>query len=411
MTDPDTHRRANLPEASGPDTRSELAVVLTGGGARAAYQVGLLRFLARRFPDLDLPIVSGVSAGAINAAHIAAHHGTFAQAVEELVGLWQHLTVQDVFRTDSWSLVMNLLRWGVHLVSGGYSGGPRIRGLVDTQPLREYLCNVLHCVDDELTGISYNLARGRLKAVGLSTSNYSTGQSVTWIQGTDEVDEWTRPRRLGRRTTLTVDHVMASCSLPLFFPAVPLSDGWYGDGGIRLSAPLSPALHLGAERILVMSTRYRGSQQEADRPVVEGYPPPAQVMGQLVNSVFLDVLDQDAQRLELVNQLLEKLSPEERGGLRIVDSLTLRPSQDLAKLARGHEPELPTLFRWLTRGLGTRETESPDALSMVMFEPSYLSELIDIGERDAEAREEELVAFVEGTDQPSDRDSPAEQAV
>lgn len=411
MSHPDTTPHAPAQEPSDPERRAELGIVLTGGGARAAYQVGLLRFLARRFPNLHLPIVSGVSAGAINAAHIASHHGTFAQAVEELVGLWQNLRVQDVFRTDSRSLLMNLFRWGAHLVSGGFRGGPRVRGLVDTQPLREYLCDVLHCVDRELTGVNYNLASGRLKAVGLSTSNYTTGQSVTWIQGTDAVDEWTRPRRIGRRATLTVEHVMASCALPLFFPAVQLPDGWYGDGGIRLSAPLSPALHLGAERILVMSTRYRGSQREADQPLVEGYPPPAQVMGQLVNSVFLDVLDQDAQRLELVNQLLRKLSPEEREGLRIVDSLTLRPSRDLAKLAGGHEPELPSLFRWLTRGLGTQETKSADALSMVMFEPSYLSELIDIGERDAAAREDELVAFVEGTDQPTQRASATEQAV
>ncbi|MDX1566816.1 MAG: patatin-like phospholipase family protein [Longimicrobiales bacterium] len=403
MIEPHTAPLASSRRPSDPDDRPELGVVLTGGGARAAYQVGLLRFLARRFPDLDIAILSGVSAGAINAAHLASHHGTFAQAVEELVGLWQNLRVQDVFRTDSRSLVMNLLSWGLHLVSGGIRAGPRIRGLVDTQPLREYLCDVLHCVDEELTGVRYNLERRRLRAVGLSTSNYTTGQSVTWIQGTDDVEEWTRPRRLGRNTTLTVEHVMASCALPLFFPAVRLESGWYGDGGIRLSAPLSPALHMGAERILVMSTRYRESQKEADRPVVEGYPPPAQVMSQLVNSVFLDVLDQDAQRLELVNQLLRKLPEEEREGLRIVDSMTLRPSRDLGKLAGGYEPQLPWLFRWLTRGLGTRETESPDALSMVMFQPEYLSELIEIGERDAEARSDELVAFVEGASRRSAR--------
>lgn len=399
MVQPDTAQFAAEKKPSEPSRRPELGIVLTGGGARAAYQVGLLRFLARRFPDLDIPIVSGVSAGAINAAHLASHHGTFGQAVEELVDLWQNLTVQDVFRTDSPSLVLNLFRWALHLVSGGIGGGTSVRGLVDTQPLRAYLCDVLHCVDGELTGIRYNLERGRLRAVGLSTSNYTTGQSITWIQGVKDVEEWTRPRRMGRRATLTVDHVMASCALPLFFPAVRLHDGWYGDGGIRQSAPLSPALHLGAERILVMSTRYRSSQQEADQPVVEGYPPPAQVMGQLVNSVFLDVLDQDAQRLELVNQLLRKLPADEREGLRIVDSMTLRPSRDLGKLAGGYEPKFPALFRWLTRGLGTQETKSPDALSMIMFQPAYLSKIIEIGEKDAEARADELVAFVEGVDQ------------
>ena len=370
--------------------------MLGGGGARAAYQVGFLRFLARRFPDLRIDVISGVSAGAINAAHLASHHGSFEQAVAELHALWAHLRVQDVFRTDTFSLLRNVLTWSARLISGGMKGRPSVRGLVDTQPLREYLTDRLHSVEGELTGIRYNLERDRLRAVGLSTSSYTTGRSITWIQARDEVREWKRPRRLGRRTTLTVEHVMASCALPLFFPAVELEDGWYGDGGIRLSAPISPALHMGAGRILVLSTRYGKSTREGEEPMVEGYPPPAQVVGQLVNSIFLDLLDQDAHRVELINRLVEKLPEDEREGLRPVKLLTLRPSRDLGRLAGGFEPELPRFFRWLTRGLGTRETESPDALSMILFEPDYLRLLMDIGEADAEAREDEIVEFVRG---------------
>ncbi|HSG47494.1 MAG TPA: patatin-like phospholipase family protein, partial [Longimicrobiales bacterium] len=339
----------------------DLGLVMGGGGARAAYQVGFLRALARRHPDLRPPYITGVSAGAINAALLASHHGSFAQAVEELVGLWGHLTVGDVFRVDGRSLTGNALRWVRQLVSGGMGGPPRVRGLVDTRPLRAYLSEVLHAVGGELTGIRYNLERGRLKAVAISTSSYSTGQSVTWVQGQD-ILEWERPQRRARNTTLTVEHVMASTALPMFFPAVRLNNGWYGDGGIRLTAPLSPALHLGARRILAISTRYARTAEEADQPTIQGYPPPAQVLGVLMNSIFLDLLDADALRLDRLNRLLEALPEERRAGLRTVKLLVARPSVDLGMLATQYEPQLPGAFRFLTRGLGTRQTRSPDFL-------------------------------------------------
>lgn len=365
---------------------------MSGGGARAAYQVGLLRYLSKRFPHLRIPIITGVSAGAINAALLASHHGTFPQMVEELVGLWSNLTVSDVFRVDARSLAMNALRWARQLASGGHGRGPNVQGLVDTRPLRAFLREALHAVGGELTGIRYNLVRGRLKAVALSTSSYSTGQSVTWVEGRDIV-EWERPQRRAVQTTLTVEHVMASAALPLFFPAIKIDGAWYGDGGVRLAAPLSPALHLGAERILAISTRYDRNSAEAATPLVDGYPPPAQVMGVLMNSIFLDLLDQDTFRLHRLNRLLEKLPAEKREGLRTIDLLVLRPSRDLGKLANEYEPQLPKAFRFMTRGLGTRNTASPDALSLVMFQPDYLSRLIEIGEADAQARSAEIDAF------------------
>jgi NTE family protein len=193
---------------------------------------------------------------------------------------------------------------------------------------------------------------------------------------------------------LTVEHVMASAALPLFFPAVQLTDGWYGDGGIRLTAPLSPVLHLGARRILAISTRYGKSVEEADRPLVQGYPPPAQIIGVLMNAIFLDLMDQDALRLERLNSLLARLKQEDREGLRPVRLLVLRPSVDLGRLAGRYEPRLPRVFRFLTRGLGTRATESPDFLSLILFQPDYLQALIETGESDAEARADEIDAFL-----------------
>ncbi|MEX2470689.1 MAG: patatin-like phospholipase family protein [Gemmatimonadota bacterium] len=371
----------------------DLGVVMGGGGARAAYQVGVLRSIARRFPDLCVPYVTGVSAGAINAALLSSHHGSFLQAMDELGHLWGHLTIEDVFRVDSKTLFVNGLRWLRQLVSGGAGTHDPVKGLVNTDPLRQYLAEVLHAVDGELTGIRYNLDNGCLKAVAISTSSYSTGQSVTWVQGSD-IKEWERPQRTSRKTTIGVEHIMGSAALPLFFPAVRIGDGWYGDGGIRLTAPLSPALHLGARRILAISTRYDRSDEEADTPVVHGYPPPAQVMGVLTNSIFLDLLDHDAIRLERLNRLIRQLPPERREGLTPVSLLTIRPSRDLGKLAGDYEATLPRAFRFLTRGLGTRQTRSPDFLSLILFQPDFLRALMEIGEEDAENRADEIEAFL-----------------
>ena len=378
------------------DTRQEpgsnLAFVMGGGGARAAYQVGVLRHLAKCFPKLQVPIITGVSAGAINAAHVAAHHGTFAQSADELTLLWTELTPEKVFRTDVRSLSGLVFGWGRQLLSGGLAA-KQVHGFLDTEPLRAYLTEALHAVRGELTGINYNLRTGRLKAVALSTTNYSTGQSVMWIQGRN-ISEWQRPNRRSRRTTLSIEHIMASAALPVLFPAVRLGPHWFGDGGIRLTAPLSPALHLGANRILAISTRGNRTIAKADAPTSTGYPPPAQVLGVLMNSVFLDVLDQDGQRLNRFNDLLLGLEPNDRQGMRLVKLVTMRPSIDLGKLAKRYEPDLPRAFRFLTRGLATRRTEAPDFLSLIMFQPDYLAELIRVGEADAEARSDDLAALL-----------------
>jgi NTE family protein len=368
-------------------------MVMSGGGARAAYQVGFLRVVARLYPSLRPQIVTGVSAGAINAALLASHHGTFLQAIQELSELWGNLTVSDVFRTDTRSLAMNAIRWLRQLGSGGLTSPKLVRGLVDTQPLRAYLSEVLHCVDGELTGIRANIDAARLRAVAISGTSYSTGRSVTWIQGRD-VRLWERPGRRPKVATLTVEHIMASSALPLFFPAVEVDNAWYGDGGIRLVAPLSPAIHLGARRIIAISTRYAASRREEEESTVYGYPPPVQVMGVLLNSIFLDLLDHDAVRLDRLNRLIANMPDERRGDLSTVHLLTLRPSADLGRMASKFEAELPRAFRFLTRGLGTQETRSPDFLSLILFHPDYLRALIEMGERDAEARAGEIEAFL-----------------
>ena len=371
-------------------------MVLGGGGARGAYQVGLLNAIARRYPHLKVPILVGVSAGAVNTIHLAAHRGTFAEALEALVRLWLSLTPEHVYRVDATSLTSNVLRSGFKLLSGGSGHPERMRGMVDTSPLREFLRQTLeHNADGSFPGIDYNLSRGTLQAVALSATSYTTSQSVTWVQGR-EITTWERPQRKSESANLTLDHVMASTALPLIFPATQVGDEWYGDGGIRLTAPLSPALHLGASRVITISTRYNRTRAEADVPEIVGYPPPAQVMGVLYNAVFLDMIDQDVSRLERFNRLIEKLPPDRREGMRVIDMLVLRPSMDLGRLSREYEFKLPSFFRFLTRGLGTRKTTSPDILSLVMFQEDYIRRLIELGEADAERQHQRIAAFIEG---------------
>jgi NTE family protein len=374
---------------------SELALVLSGGGARGAYQVGFLRHLARRYPDLPAPILTGASAGAVNAIHLASRPGRFSDRVEDLTRLWQSLSVDQVFRVDALSLLPRSLRWIVQLgLLGGRRHIPQGRGLVDTSPLRSFLRGALRTEDGTLPGIVQNLREGRLRAIALSTTHYGSGSTVTFCEGR-EVDAWERPQRHSVLTRLTVDHVMASAALPLFFPAVEISGQWFGDGSIRLHSPLAPAVHLGAGKIIAVSTR------STSPPVARGplepaaYPPPAQILGVLFNSVFLDLLDQDALRLERINRLLAATMRPPVEALRPVDLLVLRPSIELGAIASAYEPRLPGLFRFLTRRLGTREARGRDLLSMLMFQRDFLTRIIELGEADADGRADEIAKFVE----------------
>jgi NTE family protein len=292
------------------------------------------------------------------------------------------------------------VRWGGRLLSGGAYPLPPARSMVDTAPLRELLQRVLETSDGGIEGISRSLRAGWLRAIALTASSYTTGQSMTWLHTRDDscIQTWERPQRKSMACDFRVDHVLASAALPFFFPAVEVDGAWYGDGGIRLTAPLSPAVHLGARRIVAVSTRYSGSREEADRPAITGYPPPAQVAGVLYNAIFLDQLDADAFQLEQINRLIAHLPDEQREGLRRIELLMLRPSIDLGRLANEYEPELPRAFRFLERGLGTRETRSNDMLSVVMFQSDYVKRLIELGEADAYAKIAEIRQFLGADD-------------
>jgi len=389
MLRPMLDRFKSLFEEDQPASQDQ-ALVLSGGGARAAYQSGVLAYIAEAFPETNFSIQLGVSAGAINMAHLANYTGTFREATERLIEIWEDLQVEDVFEPESSvALVRRLIRRA--RLSPLEVNGPH-QALLNTDPLRRFLQAELQTEEGELAGIHQNLERGRLRACALSATNYATGQTITWVQGRN-ITPWERPTRKSHETQLTVEHIMASTSLPLVFPAIQIGDAWYGDGGIRLSAPLSPVIHLGAHRILVISTRYHRSRAEADDPATVGYPPAAQIIGIMLNAVFLDVLDQDARKLERINQLLLSLPPRKWNGLRPIEFLVLRPSKDLGRMASEYTLTVGGALGWMTRWLGTEETKSPDWLSMLLFDREYVSRLIELGREDARRQHDVLAAF------------------
>jgi NTE family protein len=365
---------------------TSLALMLGGGGARGAYQAGVLCGLARRCPWLRFPILTGISAGAVNTIHLAADSSPLVSSAARLAALWHGLTPEQVYDLRGFSLLKTMFRWGARLTSGGIgTGSEPMKGMMATQPLRDFLTRSLTPLPDgSIEGIDKHLDTGQLRAVALSATSYTTGQSVTWVQGRN-IELWQRPQRRSEASKLTVEHVMASSALPMVFPAIQVGSEWYGDGGIRLTSPLSPAMHLGATHVITISSRYRRSESEAGSPQTVGYPPPAQVLGALYNAIFLDLIDEDIARANRVNDLLDRMPEERRLGLRRVHILVIRPSRDLGRLAGQFEARLPPFFKYVTRGLGTTETRSPDALSYILFQPDYIKALLEIGEADGEA--------------------------
>ncbi len=355
-------------------------LVLSGGGARGAYQVGVLSYIAEKAPEIRFPIVTGVSAGAINAAFYAGYSGEPSENLQALAACWTSLTVERVFATRLGALGLSGARWFWTFGGGGTSLGPKVRGLLDTAPLREFLRQHLN-----VEGIESNLQSGRLRALALTATRYATGQTVTFVHGAPGTPTWERTRRCGLRAEISIEHVMASGALPLIFPAVKVLDEYYGDGSIRQAAPLAPAIHLGADRLLAIATRYGASLEEVRARATKSYPPPAQILGMLLNTIFLDTLEADTERLQRLNQVLRACAPGPAGldGLRQLKLLVIRPSRDLGQLASDFRDKLPRALRFILRGLGVQRVRGPDLLSYLIFEEPYISRVIELGYEDA----------------------------
>ena len=373
-------------------SEGKTALVLTGGGARAAYQVGVLsavREIYGKRPGHPFPILCGTSAGAINATALAVFSSDFNMAVRKLAYIWRNFHVDQVYRADAPALIASGVRWGAALGLGWlYRQTPK--SLLDNTPLRALLSRVY-----DFSAIRASIDAGHIHALSVSASGYSSGESLAFFEAPEGVLNWRRSQRLGVRASLTVDHLLASSAIPFVFPAIKINREYFGDGSMRQLAPISPAIHLGAERILVVGA---GRLAEEGRQRAENYPPPAQIAGHALSSIFLDSLSVDLERMQRINTTLGALSAVQREaagiGLRPIKVLAISPSQRLDAIAGHHRHDLPRAMRTVLRGLGAMRREGSMLLSYLLFEPGFTRALIELGYRDTHARRGEVEDFL-----------------
>jgi NTE family protein len=378
--------------------RPAAAVIMTGGGARAAYQVGVLRALSELLPaeaPCPFPIISGTSAGAVNAAVLAVDAFSFRRGVRRLMTVWKNVHVEHVYRADPVGALRNSVRWLGAMMTGGLLGANDV-SLLDSAPLEALLKRYL-----DLAAIQRNIDSGHLAAFSVTCSGYTSGHSVSFYQGRPGLENWQRARRIGVAMPITVDHLLASSALPLIFRPVHINHEYFGDGSMRQIAPVSPALHLGADRLLVIGVG-RQLAPEGERVKTNGHPSIAQIVGHALNSIFLDSLEVDLERLQRINRTLE-IIPQEvlhsiRYPLRRVAFRVIRPSVDLDQIAAAHAGELPRTIRMLLRTVGGMKRNASTLLSYLLFERGYCRALIRLGYDDTMARKDDLAAFLLATE-------------
>ncbi len=366
------------------------ALVLAGGGARAAYQVGVLRAIADWLPpDAPCPfeVLVGTSAGALNAAALAARASRFDEAVGQLEQTWSGFRVAQVVRSDAGTVLQAGLHWAISMLTGGWLLPPP-RSLLDTSPLRELLQQVI-----PLERIPASIAAGPVKALAVATTSYSTGQAVAFFEAVPSIHEWSRVRRAGVRRTIDLDVLMASSAIPFLFPSARVDGDYYGDGAMRQLAPLSPAVHLGANRVLVVGTRADSAASPADGSV-DTPPSPGHMLGFVLDSLFTDGLSIDLERLRQINTILraDQMGPEPRR--RPIEVLVIQPSDDPTAIARKHLRAMPRSLRTLLRTIGALEARGGLLASYLLFESAYTTELMRLGYADALARRDEIEAYL-----------------
>jgi len=369
------------------------ALILSGGGARAAYQVGVLKGLSRILPKQSyspFPIICGTSAGAINTLGLAGRAGSFASQVADLENIWRQLKAEKIYHTDLWGVFKNSLNLLLSLLHSG-TGISNPVALLNNSPLRDLLADYI-----DFRQIDEAVASQRLQAISITCMSYSTGQSITFFQG--EHDNWKRARRMGLRTGLTLDHLMASSAIPTIFPPIKIGDHYYGDGAVRQLKPLSPALHLGATRLLVVGVSDNPARTTFDEKVHHS-PSLSQMISHMLNSAFIDSIESDLETLRAINRLAAAISDEQRAALgvedlREVEFLFITPSIGINTLAEEHLHELPRSVRAFLRLTGaTARGGGTSSASYLLFEPGFIGRLIDLGYEDTLKQESRVRQF------------------
>ena len=383
--------------------QKKTGLILTGGGARAAYQVGVLQAISEILWEAGWPparnpfdIICGTSAGAINATALACRADNFGEGVQKLLDVWQHISVDQVYRADSLGVLRSGARW-LSLLSFGWllrkwrAAPPQ--SLLDNTPLASLLHRML-----DLPRLDTALSEGLLHALAVTASSYTGGQHITFYQTAAEIAPWVRMQRVALQDQIGIEHLLASAAIPFIFPATPLFLGGHreycGDGSMRQLAPISPAIHLGASKVLVVGA---GRLTEPARDASESarYPSLAQIAGHAMSSIFLDSLAVDIERLERINRTLSMLPPEllVNTPLKPVELLVIAPSERLDAIASRHIASLPPPIRTMLSGIGATETRGSALASYLLFESTYTCELIRLGQRDTQARKADVLAF------------------
>ncbi len=378
-------------------------LVLSGGGARGAYQASVLRGLADVLGDEanrgPFRVLTGISAGAINATYTAASGARFGDAAAGLWDVWRNLRLENVIRTDFGSLSKLGLRWVFDLGLGGGGGAKRMAThLIDATPLRDFLREQI-----DAEAIRHHIHTGTLRGVAVTATSYASGTAITFFDAAPDVQPWARTARMGQRTPIELQHVLASAAIPILFPPVRVGACWYGDGGVRMTAPLSPAIHLGASSVLAIGVRYQRPDQQV-RELNEGNRMPgvtlADIGGTMLNAAFLDSLEADAERMTRINGTVGLLTDEQKrhqiSPLHVVPILMIRPSRDLGALASDQLANFPSFLRHLLRGIGASDDSGGDLLSYLSFDPAYTVPLLELGRADALAQRSAIEAFFAG---------------